>query len=300
MIKVCKVIIAALLFSFLFWKVPLNQLVQLLTNTTPQLIIIFVFISVLLIYISTLKWKLFLEKEKKDISILKLYNLYLVGYFINLFIPSFVGGDVVRSFKLSSSVSKKTAYSATFLERYTGFIAMLLIAFFCMWLTSKVSINLKLFITFLNFTALGVSIILFSRFFDISKIRLLAKFASKILSVKSLIRENLFDKKVMIPAAFLSIIFHIFTVVNTVIAAHMLGWYSVPVFELFLVLPIILTISAIPITPNGLGVQEGAFFVLLQNLGATSEVALGIALLLRLKAYFLGLIGGIFYFINKN
>lgn len=300
MVRIFKILIAILLLAFLFWKVPVNDLVNLLENTSVDLIIYFLLISILLIYISTLKWKVFLDKENKKISILKLYNLYLVGYFVNLFIPSFVGGDVVRSFKLSSKVGKKVAYTATFLERYTGFIAMLLIAFICMWFTNKVSTNLKFFIVFLNLFALLASIVLFSNLFNFSKIKFLEKIASKILEVKSLVRKNLSNLSVILPASFLSIIFHVFTVVNTVTAAYMLGWYTVPIFELFLVLPIILTISAIPITPNGLGIQEGAFFVLLQSLGATSEVALGVALLLRLKAYFLGVIGGGLYLVEKN
>ena len=79
MVRIFKILIAFLLLAFLFWKVPVNDLVHLLENTSVDLIIYFLLISVLLIYISTLKWKVFLDKENKKISILKLYNLYLVG-----------------------------------------------------------------------------------------------------------------------------------------------------------------------------------------------------------------------------
>lgn len=295
MIKLIKPIIAILIFVVLFYKVPLNSLIQILSNASFELVVFFVAISFVLIFVSTLKWKIFIELKNEKISFFLLYKLYILGYFINLIFPSFIGGDAVRSYKLKDKVGIKVASIATFLERYTGFMAMLFLALVFVSFTNKISNEITLFIILLNLIAFFLSYLLFTNYihFFLDKLSFLNKLNEKIKVIQIALKEAVSHKKELFISILLSFLFHALTVLNTLIAAYMLGWYNVSVLNLFLVLPIILTISAIPITPNGLGLQEGAFFVFLQSIGATSEVALGIALLLRIKSYFLALIGGV-------
>ena len=63
----------------------------------------------------------------------------------------------------------------------------------------------------------------------------------------------------------------------------------------FIVLPLILTIGALPLTPSGLGIQEGAFVFFLHGIGASEEQALLIALILRAKSVILALLGGLVF-----
>ena len=60
--------------------------------------------------------------------VLHLFNLYLVGYFVNLFMPSYLGGDLVRSWYAGKEIGQHEALAATILERYTGFVAMIVLA----------------------------------------------------------------------------------------------------------------------------------------------------------------------------
>ena len=66
---------------------------------------------------------------------------------------------------------------------------------------------------------------------------------------------------------------------------------------LFLIVPIIICISAVPITPAGLGVRENLFVFLLA--GATMQVPPTLALAVSLLAYagslFWSIVGGIVY-----
>jgi glycosyltransferase 2 family protein len=69
---------------------------------------------------------------------------------------------------------------------------------------------------------------------------------------------------------------------------------QVPALALFLIVPIIICISAIPITPAGLGVRENLFVFLLA--GPTMQVAATLALAVSLLAYagslFWSIVGG--------
>ncbi|NBO19859.1 MAG: hypothetical protein EBV03_11695, partial [Proteobacteria bacterium] len=101
-------------------------------------------------------------------------------------------------------------------------------------------------------------------------------------------------------ALLLSVLFHSVTVVNTVAAGYVVGWDNPPIRELFVVLPLILLVGALPITPSGLGIQEGAFFYFLGGLGASPGQALGIALVLRAKSYLLALLGWLCWIFERD
>ena len=99
------------------------------------------------------------------------------------------------------------------------------------------------------------------------------------------------EPRLMVQAFGLSFVFHVMTIVNTVAVAHAVGWVSAPWGELFVVVPLILLVGAIPVSPQGLGIQEGAFVFFLQAAGASGAQGLAVALLLRAKSYVLALLG---------
>jgi uncharacterized membrane protein YbhN (UPF0104 family) len=68
-----------------------------LRHLTPLSIISLLAVSVPLILISVMKWRIFLRLFGPTPSLWRLSELYLIGYFVNLFLPSQLAGDVVRS-----------------------------------------------------------------------------------------------------------------------------------------------------------------------------------------------------------
>jgi uncharacterized membrane protein YbhN (UPF0104 family) len=104
----------------------------------------------------------------------------------------------------------------------------------------------------------------------------------------------------MLQAFGLSFMFHVMTIVNTVAVARAVGWDGAPWGELFVVVPLILLVGAVPVSPQGLGIQEGAFVFFLQAAGASSAQALAVALVLRAKSYALALVGGVLWLGVRN
>jgi uncharacterized membrane protein YbhN (UPF0104 family) len=98
----------------------------------------------------------------------------------------------------------------------------------------------------------------------------------------------------------LSFLFHLLTVVNTYAAGWAIGWESPNFGGLFVVVPLILLVSMIPITPSGLGLTEGAFVFFLQRVGATEVEGLGVALVLRAKVVIIAAVGGLLWLGVKN
>jgi uncharacterized protein (TIRG00374 family) len=121
------------------------------------------------------------------------------------------------------------------------------------------------------------------------------KFQKHLVKIQAGLHQARKDPALICKALLLSLVFHSLTVINVLAAAYAVGWVGVPLLDLFVVLPLILIISAVPVAPSGLGLQEGAFLYFLTALGATPEQALGVGVVLRAKVYILGLCGGLLW-----
>ena len=305
-LNIVKWIIALIALTVLYFAIDVEKLITAFGNVTWPLLTIFIAISFVLVYLSALKWKFFLEARGGKVSVLRLFNLYILGYFINLLMPSFIGGDAVRSWYAGQGkdVGQHQALAATILERYTGFLAMLLLALCFMWRVDAVTTNIKIVIVVLFLLVASFTYVSLSPYWVKLSERYLSRFpkiGKHLTKIQEAFRYAYGSPKLMFKAMLVSFAFHVFTVLNVAVGGYCIGWTNIPFMDLFVVLPIILLIGAIPITPNGLGLQEGAYFFFLQQLGATPDQAVALSLALRAKAYLLAVIGaGIWFGLKKE
>lgn len=268
----------------------------LLDITSIDLVIIFA-LSFALVWVSVLKWRLFLERLGISASVLHLFRLYLVGYFVNLIMPSAIGGDVVRSLYVGRDVDKMRAMSATLLERYTGFLAMVTMALVAVSWAPQVTPGVLVATVAIGLAAVGLTAVLVTGTLVrvCAFLRVPEGILGKLARLQEGVQWGLSDRPLLIRAGVLSLIFHLLTIVNTAAVAHAVGWHAVPWSDLLVVVPLILLVGAIPISPQGLGIQEGAFLFFLHSVGATTGQALAVALVLRAKSYVLALCGGLLW-----
>ncbi|RIL12381.1 MAG: hypothetical protein DCC75_00550 [Proteobacteria bacterium] len=302
--RLIRNLVALVLLAALFYIVNLEELWQALKNLTWSSVVLLLGISVVLVYLSAWKWKLFLDHMHGGarLSSIRLFLLYLIGYFVNLILPSYIGGDAVRSFYAGKHVGQHQAATATILERYTGLVAMLLLALAGMWFSSLVTWQIKtcvitisallVLITWLSLSKRGLA-----RLLALPKLDSLRPSFEKIRDGINSARGK---SGLIIQAMLLSFAYHSFTVLNTIIAGYAVGWFDIPVTDLFVVLPLILLIGSLPVAPSGLGIQEGAFFYFLYGIGATPAQALGVGLVLRAKSYLLAVFGGFIWLLERR
>lgn len=297
--KYLKILIALIIFCSLFFVVKIEDLISSFKEVTLTEFSILMLVSIVLVWISAIKWQIFLEFFGEKRSTFKLFSYYLIGYFVNLIVPSYIGGDVVRS--LYASKSKTQGILSTILERLTGLIAMVTLGVVFVNFTPIVQ-ELKLTIFIIaGVILLGLIPIFSDKFFNIfTKLPVVKKFKPKLEQVKTSLVLAKNNYPLLFKTFSLSYLFHFVTVINVLTVAYAIGWFEVPIMELFVILPVVLLIGAIPITPSGLGLQEGAFFFTLTKIGATNEQALAIAVILRLKTYVLAAMGGIFFLLQKK
>ncbi len=300
--------------GILFYFVGTADLITLFKNIELQYVLYLFLLSVVLIWISCVKWQLFLKASGHHAPILRLMKYYTTSYFFNLFMPSIIGGDVARSIQLGHELKNyKSVFAATFMERFTGFWAMTLMGLFFVLTGAQVTTGVEIAIILVAGITFLSAVVLFSKTLTELSFRVtisilrglkfkkiasrLEPFFENVTEAMAFARNNM---PLLFKALLLSFVFHIFAVVNTYVAALAIGWNTAEFSTLCVVVPLVLLVSVAPVTPSALGIQEGAFLYFLTRIGATHAQGLGVGLVLRAKNIVTALIGGLIWLITKN
>ncbi len=269
----------------------------------PLLILTFVLTA-----ISCWKWKILLKARGISVGFWKLMSMYVMGYFFNTFMPSNVGGDVIRGYIFGKEIeSAVESYASVFLERFTGLSALVFVSFVAFLIKIKFVLSVPLLAISMSIVYAGYIFLLllilndavrnlFAKIFHIKRlstaIEKLGKFHEAIISFKT-------KRNIIIQALVISFAFHTLTSVNAYIACLSLG-IQINFIPVMLVIPIILLVSMLPITPWALGLWEWAFQIFYTQLGAAPEQGTAVAVLLRAKNLAAAFLGGILFLFWKK
>jgi uncharacterized protein (TIRG00374 family) len=248
------------------------------------------FISIGMVMLSALKWKIILRADGLDTPYLSLLQSYYIGNFLGLFLPSAFGGDVYRVYALSSvgkGVGKVT--SSVLFDRISGLFALLSISLFGYLVLPDTRYDPHVVILYLAgvvvfFLLTSTKVIEGLRSYQRTPVRylvdLLRSFRSYRLEPRNFLK--------IIAIAFL---FQFSVVINNTLYAHALS-IDIPFRELVVIIPLIFLTEALPISVNGAGVRDGALVFFFVLLGHTMEEGLAIGILVIAMRYIGGLVGG--------
>jgi hypothetical protein len=84
--------------------------------------------------IFVIRWRLLLKVQSVDIKLPVAIRLHFLGLFYNNFLPSSVGGDLLRAWYVTKHTHRRfAAASSVFVDRAVGLAGMILMAAFCYW-----------------------------------------------------------------------------------------------------------------------------------------------------------------------
>ena len=235
---------AAAVFIALIAFTGTEELIQALRQLTLLSILYLTALAALMIWVSSLKWQLFIRASGHDASIGRLMSLYTIGYFYNTFFPSLIGGDIARSIHLGRQLeSQSAALASTFLERFTGLLAMSFLGLVFVLFGSTVAKGIEVAVILMAFGTFSLALACFSPRVGRYLVRIAGKILvplglSKVAGWISATYEKIewsvaveSGKRGLLPKALtLSLIFHLLTVVNTYVRPA----GSHPIFPVFL------------------------------------------------------------------
>jgi uncharacterized protein (TIRG00374 family) len=261
------------------------------------------------------RWYLLMRVQGIRLKMWRLGALFMLGIFFNMFMPGGTGGDVLKVFYLIKEIPDKKAKGllAVLMDRLIGLMALIMISGIIIgirydWLkTDPMAQKLTWLLLLILLSGLGG--IIFS--FLISGFNLAHK-----LPHKMPMRDALIDSSVAYnayarawPASLLALFasfgVHFASFSVFICAARALSVTNghgdpLPISEILSVMPIILTLSALPVSVGGTGVREAIFVALLVPLcGVSSTMALTLSLTGWMLSAFWGIIGGIIFLLYR-
>lgn len=264
-------------------------------------------------FLAGVRWQLLLRVQSIALSWRRVFTLLFIGIFFNFFIPGGTGGDVVKVFYLLKETpgQRAPALLSVLVDRIIGVFSLvilggLLVAARWDWLTSSPDtakyIWLTLGLMFACLGGLGFSFLLSG--FNLAH-KLPLRFPGRDRLAEVALAYNLYARawQVTLATFLISVAAHLGYFATFYCAARALATPAtrLPTLgELFAIMPVINTITALPISLGGVGVREGLFQLFLGRLCQVSEaVAVVISSTGYLITMTVGLLGGLLYMLYR-
>jgi uncharacterized protein (TIRG00374 family) len=296
-----KLVVSASLLYILFRSIDLKAFLSVVTTLNPLSFVFLAIFFAAIQCISAYRWSIVLKKDV-DLHYPKILSIYFIGMFFNNFLPTLVGGDVVKGYYLYRVTGKgHVSVASILIDRYSGFTALMAITlvalvpgyaliegtgltgFFLLLLGGYMMSSFFIWVESLH--GWLVEILTRVRLFSLNE--KIETFYSALMSYKNY-------HWILIKIFLLSVVIQGGVIVGYFTLAKGMG-IGVPMGYFFLFIPLATAVSMIPISLSGLGIREGAFVFLFTRVGATQEEALGLSLLWFAVMVCVSFIGGVEY-----
>ncbi len=300
-----RITISILSLAFVFFSVrgEFKEGLSHLTNIGVVPLLIALAIQFLSLAVVTFRIDMVLAVQRIHLSFKRLYYLWVISLFFNLFLPSAVGGDIAKAYYIYKDSGKKMAsITSVLLDRFFGLMAMISIGFVA-FLLARTHIDdprIGQLLFWVTGIVLVCALFVMSRRFSKPARSLLLKVCPKRfheLLEKLFEALDLYRKK---PINFCIVyIYSLIAQAMFIMLVYFLArsvQINLPVALFFLFLPLIAVISMIP-SIGGLGVREAATVYLFRGYVSLDQ-AVAISLICDLFIYGIGCLCGILYAIR--
>lgn len=106
----------------------ITAILAVIRNVNPAWMAVGAILIALSLVIRAFRWHIILRGVGSSIRFSRLVELYLVGSFFNAFLPSGLGGDVVRAAEAAQDVDSGIAVGTVMVDRLTGLMALFAMA----------------------------------------------------------------------------------------------------------------------------------------------------------------------------
>ena len=304
---------AAVTCALLWWlfhdPVRRHQMVEALGKANPVWLVPGFLCFGLVLVSATFRWQLLMRVQGITLGWFRVWQLVMIGMFYNLFLPGGTGGDLVKIFYAVKEApkSKSALFLSVVVDRITGMFALIIVsvgvfAYFQATLMSLPMVRaflLTVGIIFGAFSALILLGLIIDRYHLASRLPEKMPGHAAILDVARAFSIYARDWKAIVAAILISMPLNLFIFGTGIFAAF--AFQGNPgAAAMTSVIPIVNTISSLPISLAGVGVREGLFAKMLNQLYGTSE---DLAVLISITGFALGvlwsLIGGLVFLMYR-
>ncbi len=302
-----RVAISIILLILLFRQADEQSLLAIIKNVNKPLLLLAFLVFFLTYCLGLYRWVMLLKAVKIDLPLKRVITSFSGGIFFSLFLPSTIGGDFLRSVDLSVHTKKPKEVIATiFLDRLSGYIGLVILAVWAMFLGWKILEDRSVLISLGIIIGLLVIVLLllFNKFL-FSKINRFLKSpnAGKIRDLISDLHEEIHlfrgKPKVVAKNILVSIVIQAIPPLAFYIVALSLG-VKINLAYFFIFIPIIGAITLLPISIGGLGLRDASTIFFFAKVGVGKNLAFAMSLLNFSFILFYGAVGGLIYVLTVH
>lgn len=262
--------------------------------------------------LGVMRWRMVLAVQGLQLPFGRAAEISLVAHFFNSFLLGSTGGDLMKAYYAARETHhKKTeAVTTVFVDRLVGLLAMLLFAGAMMipngralFGGDRVTRLAALLILVMLMVCSIVLVLAFrsglSRHWPGARawLRRLPKGEHLERSLDACRRFGS-ERHFLVRTLAVSMLLNVMCVVQWQVVGEGLG-LSIPPLTMFSVVPVVICIAALPVTPSGLGVRENLFVHMLAT-PALATSGLSLSLLAYAGSLFWSLVGGGVYLLLKE
>ncbi|MEI7643996.1 MAG: lysylphosphatidylglycerol synthase transmembrane domain-containing protein [Chloroflexales bacterium] len=302
-----RLIFTAVMVAWIISEVDLHSVGGVLVQANPAWLVLGAAVNLISVVLAAWRWQRILAGMGVAKRLIQVLRLVLVGAFFNMFLPSSVGGDVMKMVLIAPDVSRReVAVSSVLMDRViglavtigVGLAAVLLLP--SVWGEPAVIVTLAL--------AVAVFCVGMITIFNRRLIELLGSVVpryiwSRVGPLILRVHESLMviggSPRILRETAGISVLRQIAICLSVYCAGLGFGLGISPL-AYFATVPIAVAITALPVAINGLGLQDNALIFLLATVGLSAPQALSLSIFLHVLRNGLGLLGGLVFALTRR
>lgn len=299
--RVCQFVISLSLVLWLLSRVD-SQTVRAITAFPPALLGISLAVFATSQVFGSYRLWVLLRSQEAAFPPLYLMRLTFIGFFTNNFLPSTVGGDVYKAVALTrEGHDLKLTILTLVADRVLSLIIVILMTAVALPFTDFRSMLPKgpemfFSVEFLAICAAVVLVVLLTIAFLAGRIKVFGPAAARLSERMTIVAERAFRFITKPSALALAILFSCLSMAASILAqfiiADALGM-TINIIQLTAVIGLVTLAALMPISINGIGLQEAGLVALFQLLGVAQEPAIAFAIFSRALILGTSLVGGI-------
>ncbi len=302
-----RLIFTLVMVAWIISQVDLRSVGEVLAQARLPWLILGVAVNLISVLMASWRWQRILVGLGVIKPMLSVMRLVLIGAFFNMFLPSSVGGDVMKMVLIAPDVTRReVAVSSVLMDRViglavtigVGLVAVLLLP--RIWSEPAVIITLSLAVAVF---CVGVITIFNRELIDFVGRIIPGVIWNRVGPLILRVHESLMvigrSPRTLLETMGISVLRQIAICLSVYCAGLGFG-LEIPPLAYFATVPIAVAITALPVAINGLGLQDNALIFLLATVGLSAPQALSLSIFLHALRNGIGLLGGLIFAVTRN
>ncbi|MBE30143.1 MAG: hypothetical protein CL401_02710 [Acidiferrobacteraceae bacterium] len=304
-----KISLSIVLILWITQGVALDSVFAVITESSASLLILAFSLFFVGYVIAAFRWRTLIRVQDGDAPIFFLVRSFMVALFFNNFLPSTVGGDVVRmydSWRLGNT--KSDAVTVVLVDRFLGVIVLFCFALLALVFDETVASEVPFITAWVAAGLAGMGIatwlvltipVSITQRLSSAKSGVMARIGGILEKVHRSFQAYRQARSAVLRALGLSVLLQVNVVVHFILVARAVG-IDIPAESMFLIIPVAVFVMMVPISINAIGVREAVFVFLLSLYGVQSVEALAFAWIAYSFTLLQGVLGGLVFALRRE